>query len=294
MDPFSIALGVLQITGAAIKISSPLKKKIKVFSNYSREVGRVLKSVSRQRKNFLHEVHLLLRLAEQDELDIERMLEDGGDRHWRSPELESGLNSAFPGSLDTIKDVVEEIQLALDDLQGELTCFEDIGKVAAKVSVLPIEIPTLSFKPSRVSCVRPNHHIQNEALKDTIRRVRKRVNIAWNKESFEEQIKKLRELNDDLRRIREQAAEIQQPGLRNAAYPGKVQQLSKEYISIGKVRRASESFHQALAATWLREISGTQSDEVRHSVKLKIEAEVRDEVKMEVLITCFGHSLVQP
>lgn len=119
------------------------------------------------------------------------------------------------------------------------------------------------------------------------------MKVAWNKENLDEHLKSLRQLNDDLRRIREQAAEIKQPVLRSAACAGQVQQLSKEYGSIGKVRRASKAFHQALSAAWLNEISKTQSDEVRHNVKVKIDAEVGDEVKMGVVIACHGHSCSQ-
>lgn len=146
MDPFSIALGVLQITGVTIKVSSLLKKRIRAVRNYSREVDRVLKSANRQRKNFLHEIHLLLRLAKQDEHAIERMLEDAEDPQWSSRELQSGLESAFPRSLDTIQDVVEDIKSTLCSLQGELTCFDDIEAMAAKVGVGAIKIQALIFK----------------------------------------------------------------------------------------------------------------------------------------------------
>lgn len=119
------------------------------------------------------------------------------------------------------------------------------------------------------------------------------MKITWNKENFEEQLKSLRQLNDDLRRIREQAAEIKRPVLRRSTCFGQAQRLGQEYSSIGKVRRASKAFHQALATAWLKEIPKGQSNEVRHNVKLKLDAEVRDEVKMEVVIACSGHPRLQ-
>lgn len=139
-----------------------------------------------------------------------------------------------------------------------------------------------------------NHHIQNEPLKMTVRRVRKKVKITFNKPRFEEQINNLRELNDDLRRLREQAAEIKQPILRNTACVQPVHQLSQEYGSIVKVRRASKAFHQALTAAWSESNPRTQLEEVRHSVKLKLDTQVLDNVKMEVAIACYGHSRLQP
>lgn len=134
MDPFSIALGVLQITGTAIKLSLLLQKKIKVFRNYSREVSRILKVVDRQQKNFVHEIHLLLRLAKQDEDDIERMLQDADDSQWSSLVLQAGLDAAFPKSLDTVEDVIEEIGSELQAVQGELSCFDEIMSIGAKVN----------------------------------------------------------------------------------------------------------------------------------------------------------------
>lgn len=135
---------------------------------------------------------------------------------------------------------------------------------------------------------------QNEPLKETVRRLRNKLKIIWDKTKFEEEIKSLRDLNDDLRRLREQEAEIKEPVLRTTSCARPAPQLSQEYGSIGKVRRASKAFHQALAAAWLKEISELQVEEVRHNVKLKLHTRVQDEVQMEVVIACYGHSLLQP
>lgn len=134
MDPFSVALGVVQLTGVAIKLSLLLQKKLKVFRNYSREISRVFKAVNRQQKNFLHEIHLLLRLAKQDEDDIERMLQDAEDSQWSSLELQAGLDAAFPKSLDIVQDIIEDVKSTLQTLQGELACFDEIVRMGTKVS----------------------------------------------------------------------------------------------------------------------------------------------------------------
>ncbi|KAI3391729.1 hypothetical protein diail_6870 [Diaporthe ilicicola] len=194
------------------------------------------------------------------------MLEDADCPRWNSQELQIGLSDAFPNSLETIQGIIEEIRSTLESLQGELACFDQIVWMGAK----------------------------NEPLKETVRRLRKKLKITWNKTNFEEQIRNLRELNDDLRRLREQAAEIKEPVLRNTSCVRPAQQLSQEYGSIGKVRRASKAFHQALAAAWLKEISETQVQEVRHNVKLQIHTRVQDEVQMEIAIACYGHSRLQP
>lgn len=143
-------------------------------------------------------------------------------------------------------------------------------------------------------CPRPNRYVQNEPIKDAVRRVRNKAKITWNKTSVEEQIEVLKDLNGYLRDLRNQAAEIKEPILRSTAYVRPVHQPSQEYGSIGKVRKASKAFHQALAAVWLKDNSETQPQEVRHHVKLKLDTEVQDAVKMEVVIACSGHSRLQP
>lgn len=126
-----------------------------------------------------------------------------------------------------------------------------------------------------------------------MRRVGKKIKIAWNKQSFEEQIQTLRDLNHDLRRLREQAAEIKEPNHRSKVCFQPVHQLSQEYGSIGKVRRASKAFHQALAAAWFKDIPKIQPVEVRHNVKLQLDTQVRDAVNMKVIIACYGHWISQ-
>lgn len=133
-DPFSITLGVLQLTGAALKVSSIICKKIKIFRNYSREVKRVLKGVDRQRQNFIHEVHLCLRQAHQTENDIEQMLDDADHPNWTSRELQLELATDFGANLDAWRDIIEEIGSTLRCLQGELVCFDEVVTMCPEVS----------------------------------------------------------------------------------------------------------------------------------------------------------------
>lgn len=135
MDPFSVALGVLQVTGTALKISSLIYQKVKIFRNYSREVKRVLKGVDRQRQNFIHEIHLFLRQAQQNEDNIEQMLDDTEHPLWKDDELQLGLDAAFGKSLGTCRDIIEEIGSILRSLQAELSCFDGIGETCTKVNL---------------------------------------------------------------------------------------------------------------------------------------------------------------
>lgn len=136
MDPLSISLGVLQLTGVALKVSLLIYKKLKVFRNYSREVARVLKAVDRQRKNFVHEIHLLVRQACENEDDIEQMLEDIEHPRWESRELQTGLEAVFGRDvLDTIQGTIEDIGAILRALQEGLCCFDEIVGMCAKVGL---------------------------------------------------------------------------------------------------------------------------------------------------------------
>lgn len=134
MDPFSLSLGVLQVTGVALKLSMLLYTKLKVFRNYSREVRRVIKDVERQHNSFMHEIHLILQQAKQDEAEIEQMLEDQEHCKWRSITLQNELGNAFGKSLDTIQETIEDIGSILQSLQGELCCFDEIVDMREKVS----------------------------------------------------------------------------------------------------------------------------------------------------------------
>lgn len=201
-DPFSITLGVLQLTGAALKVSSTICQKIKIFRNYSREVKRVLKGVDRQRQNFIHEVHLCLRQAQQEENDIEQMLDDAEHPNWTRRELQLEFETAFGASLDTCRETIEEIGSILRCLQGELGCFDEIVRMCPKVrrSIFwKLHSPREPF----VASVDNVHFLpKHELLKEAVRHLRKRVKITFEKSNFEKQIKALRELNYDLRSLR--------------------------------------------------------------------------------------------
>lgn len=134
MDPFSISLGILQVTGTALKLSLLIYDKLKTFRHYSREVKRILKGFERQRKNFIHEIHIILQHAEQCEPGIEEMLENQEHPRWRSTELQVVLTKSFPKNLKDIEETVEEIGSSLRSLQDELLCFNAFYGAHDKVS----------------------------------------------------------------------------------------------------------------------------------------------------------------
>lgn len=133
--------------------------------------------------------------------------------------------------------------------------------------------------------------LKHEPLKEAVRHLRNRVKITFDKSKFEQQIKTLRELNHDLRSLRKQAAEIKEPVKLPVSAPSSrpVQQLSEEYGTIGKTRRASRALHQALAAAWLRSLASSSAGNVRHNVKILLDTKLTNQVHMDVVVSCYGH-----
>jgi hypothetical protein len=88
-------VGILQITGIAIKVLLFLHEKIKIYCSYFKEAKRIFKGIKLQQKILVYEIHSLLRLAKQCEDDIKRMLQDrtkrsgGVDIYSPSPVLHS-------------------------------------------------------------------------------------------------------------------------------------------------------------------------------------------------------------
>ncbi|KAK3682257.1 hypothetical protein B0T22DRAFT_501726 [Podospora appendiculata] len=106
------------------------------------------------------------------------------------------------------------------------------------------------------------------------RKLRKRAKITLEKS------------NDSLRRLRGQVDELQKPQKQTATTmstkcPERKGQLPAEFEGFGAIRRASKALHEALSAAW-------SSPQLRHSVRLFLNARAAQDVQMEVAIMCYG------
>jgi len=129
--------------------------------------------------------------------------------------------------------------------------------------------------------------LQDEKLKDTIRRLRHQVKIAWDKTRLEKGIKTLRISNDNLRRLLKQSKELDSvASARNKISPMKVVRKCTE---IQTIRDATVGLHEAFASAWSHPASSHPGEEVRHTVKLFLDAKYKDDVRMDVAIMCHGH-----
>jgi hypothetical protein len=132
--------------------------------------------------------------------------------------------------------------------------------------------------------------LKPKALKDVMRKLRKRVKITIEKKDFEDQIASLEKSNSGLRRLREQISELQVPSccaMKRSSE--RTRRLPLEFGAYGAIRRASKALYEALTAAW----SGTQSPHLRHFVKLFLDAKAETDVQMEIAILCYDDLIQQ-
>ncbi|OHE91465.1 hypothetical protein CORC01_13237 [Colletotrichum orchidophilum] len=127
--------------------------------------------------------------------------------------------------------------------------------------------------------------IQDEPLKDAVRRLRGRFKIALDESRFEKHIQDLRDSIEDLRHLRWEDPELKRKKNETTA----TKRLGQEYGDFCEVRRASKAFHEALAAAWSTLSDSTGVVNMRHTVRLFLETKVEDDVQMHVEISCVGH-----
>ncbi|KAF7553374.1 hypothetical protein G7Z17_g3656 [Cylindrodendrum hubeiense] len=176
MDPVSLVLGIVPLLGGALKVYKSTYSKLKTFRHYSREVDRVRKHFDRQRQFFLNEIHLVLRLVLDDEALVQDMIDDGVHKKWKSLSLETAMVDCFGNNSQSLKEIIEDIGTIIDNVQKGLECF---------------------------SCL-DEERLQGERLKDTVKRVRDRMKISFDKSKFEKWTAELRDANNDLKLLREQ------------------------------------------------------------------------------------------
>ncbi|KAF4474658.1 hypothetical protein FAGAP_12779 [Fusarium agapanthi] len=128
--------------------------------------------------------------------------------------------------------------------------------------------------------------LEDERLKDTVKRVRDRMKIAFDKSKFDKWTSDLRNSNNDLCLLRKQVDELCKPRARTSVTgrsydPGRQMHKSGHYKDS---RKASQALHDALCAAW----STPDAAYFRHSVRLFLETKDDDVTQMDLAISCFG------
>ncbi|PTB64676.1 hypothetical protein BBK36DRAFT_140979 [Trichoderma citrinoviride] len=262
MDPIYQTLGILPTIGNAIDVYKSIRVKFKIFCHYSAEVERIRKRFGAQRDFFLNEVELVLRLALQDQDIIKDMIKDPAHNQWEANSLQEKLESVLGRNARSMTDIVNDIEESMQALRRAFQCFTPLEEEQKRVRIQP----------------------------NTIRKLRKRVTITFEKKSFEEQIDRLEKSNSGLRRLREQVNQLQKPprytAKKSSARAGR---LPLEFGTYGAIRRASKALHEALRTAW----SSTRAPHLGHFVRLFLNAKAENDVQMEIAILCYGSKLQQ-
>lgn len=117
------------------------------------------------------------------------------------------------------------------------------------------------------------------------------MQVVYDESKFEQGIADLRAANNDLQRLREQANELSKPAPIVAPPDQRRRKvLQQEYAQFCTIREASTAFHAALGIAWSNSTGTSAAEELRHRVRLLIDARVKEHVCMNVVISCFGHS----
>lgn len=124
MEPLSLAFGVLPVVGEAVKTCRVVRRKLKLFRHYSRELRRVQKRVGRQSQVFSNEIHLLLRPSLQDDDLVEVMLKDQDHPKWTRQDLEDGMRNSLGDNYTSCREIIEDIGSTLSSLQSVFDCFD--------------------------------------------------------------------------------------------------------------------------------------------------------------------------
>jgi hypothetical protein len=116
------------------------------------------------------------------------------------------------------------------------------------------------------------------------------MKVAYDESKFAQGIADLRAFNDDLKRLREQAHKLDKSSNTVSSSQKLQKRLLQEYGQLRTIREASKAFHGALTAAWSKSMDLGTADELRHTVRLFLDARVNNDVCMNVVISCFGHN----
>jgi hypothetical protein len=120
-----------------------------------------------------------------------------------------------------------------------------------------------------------------------VKRLRGRLNVVFNKTTWNTLLMDLRNANNDLRWLREQAMALQSQNLRVTPPPiPPVVRSASDHLQLQEIRQASLALYAAIAPRW------RCPGHTKHTVKMRSDANVEQGVHMDLVIAC-GDWLVQ-
>ncbi|KAI1357331.1 hypothetical protein F5Y08DRAFT_346856 [Xylaria arbuscula] len=234
-DPISLALGIAPLALSAVKGLKAVRSRLKTLRGHDRILRRLRRSFTTQSHVFLDECHLLLQQV-ADPADVVFMLEDSQSELqselWRDPDIDKKLREYLGRKYDDVRETIGEILNQVKSLDERLN--------------------------------RMLHAVERDVRLTTAEKVREAFDVMSNKTDYESDIDHLKELNQEFKRLRKVAKEINRT--QTLAKPSNQKRIPKEYRVRGEYAR---SFYNALRYCW----SCTDVQHAEHNMALALDWE---------------------
>ena len=243
-----LVFGVVPIVVETLKSYSFVRNKLHSCRNYSQEVEEIAARLTSAQTNFNNEVQLLRRC-----LKFKAHVDDLGD------DVGLALEESYRSCIMTI----ERIKGLLDKLQAEMVKFDELldKKSQVRQSIKEQSLFLTSFQGR------------------SIRKLRTVVKVAFNESKYVKLLGRLRDRNSELSAFRLQIEALKQPDHRPTGICIQHKPLPAKFCA---VQLASKQLHTALEEVW----SCDDAEQRDHHAKLCLDAEVADEVQLDIAISC--------
>ncbi|KAI0443963.1 hypothetical protein F4803DRAFT_281702 [Xylaria telfairii] len=230
-DPISLALGIAPLVLSAVKGLKAVRSRFKILRSHDRVLRRLRRNFTTQSHVFLDECHLLLQqVADPD--DVVFMLEDDQNKLWSDPSLDIKLGEHLGRKYEAVKETIEEIHNQIKTLDEGLN--------------------------------RTLQATDRDVRLTAAEKVREAFDVMSNKAEYESDIDHLKDLNQEFKRLRKMAKEIN--STQTLAKSQNHKQIPKEYKMRGEY---AKSFYNALRYCW----SCTEAEHVEHYMALSLDWE---------------------
>ena len=245
-----LAFGVVPVVVETLKSYSYLKDKLHTCRHYSDEVEEVAARLAGSRTNFNNEIQLLRRSLKNER---------------QAPKLDDDVEDALQESFRSCIKTIERIKKILGKMDTDMAKLDELFEKKSQVS----------------SCRGPVHrcHVLTTLQGHSIRRLRGVVTITLNESKYEKQLSKLRERNNDLSELRSQIDALRKQAKCSTAIIVQHKPLPTRFCA---VQNTSKQLHTALHEIWHCGGSAQRA----HYAKICLDAEVADEVRLDLAISC--------
>ncbi|KAK7962789.1 uncharacterized protein PG986_003614 [Apiospora aurea] len=248
-DPVSLALGIAPLCLTAIKGFTLARSTIRLLRHHKRELKRLKTAFVTQTHIFLDECHLLLQEV-IDPDDVIFMIEDTENDLWNTPGLDTKIQGYLGRKHSDVKEVIADINEQVQELD------ESLHKTSnASGRVVKLTATERANEPFRV---------------------------MLQKSSWEGKLENIKDLNQELRRLRKMAAQVH--ARRAAAQTCSSAKMPKTYRDMGNHAR---SLSNAIKYCW----SCTETLHVHHLLGLTLESPNGHD--LHVLFSCQGNDGIE-